>query len=196
MTPRTKAQFQSMRETSRRKIMDAALELFANQGYYPTSIDTLAKKAQVSKGLIYNYFNSKEEILEAIIILGFQEIENATVSAFEQTDQSSLLERQIDLYANLLDDKADFFKLYMHLLGQPTVIKAVHSIMTEFYNRMTLQLTQLLENSGSLSPELDARVLGAVLDGICFHYYLDPDYPIRNVINHVKGLFLKEIDHD
>ena len=66
MSPRTKEQNEAIREQTRQQIIDAAFLEFANEGYSRTSIATVAKKAKVSKGLIYHYFGSKEEILEAI----------------------------------------------------------------------------------------------------------------------------------
>src|SRR5580704_1281079 len=64
--PRKPEQYEEIREKSREKILSAALELFANKGYDATSIDSIAKKAGISKGLIYNYFESKKSILLAI----------------------------------------------------------------------------------------------------------------------------------
>jgi len=43
-------------------IIDVAAELFAEQGYDNTTIDEIAEKAEFSKGSIYQYFSSKEEI--------------------------------------------------------------------------------------------------------------------------------------
>ena len=43
-------------------ILAAAFKLFSKKGYYPTSMDDITKEAGVSKGLIYTYFKSKEEI--------------------------------------------------------------------------------------------------------------------------------------
>src|SRR5580704_16819187 len=66
MAPRRPEQFEAIREKSREKILAASLELFANKGYDATSIDSIAKKAGISKGLVYNYFDSKKSILLAI----------------------------------------------------------------------------------------------------------------------------------
>jgi TetR/AcrR family transcriptional regulator len=52
--PRRPEQFEAIREKSREKIFSASLELFANKGYDATSIESIAKKAGISKGLIYN----------------------------------------------------------------------------------------------------------------------------------------------
>ena len=67
-------QFEEMRESRRKQIMDAALELFASKGYSNCSISQLAAHAGISKGLMYNYFDSKEALLMAIIDKGIQDI--------------------------------------------------------------------------------------------------------------------------
>ena len=67
MSPRTPKQFEEIREEKKTLIMDVALEHFANEGYHNTTINHIAKHAGISKGLMYNYFESKEELLAEII---------------------------------------------------------------------------------------------------------------------------------
>ena len=55
-----------MNETKRR-ILDAAKELFATEGIKSTTVSEIAKAAGVAKGTIYKYFESKEEILQEVI---------------------------------------------------------------------------------------------------------------------------------
>jgi len=42
--PRTKEQFEEIRKSSRQKILDAALEVFAKQGYHSATVDAIAKQ--------------------------------------------------------------------------------------------------------------------------------------------------------
>ncbi|HET6559885.1 MAG TPA: TetR/AcrR family transcriptional regulator, partial [Prolixibacteraceae bacterium] len=65
--PRTTVQFEAIREEKRKLILETALELFAENGYHGTSISHITKKAGISKGLLYNYFVSKEDVLKNII---------------------------------------------------------------------------------------------------------------------------------
>ena len=66
MSPRSQQQFKEMRESRKQQIMDAALELFAREGYSHCSISKLAAHAGISKGLMYNYFDSKEDLFFAV----------------------------------------------------------------------------------------------------------------------------------
>jgi len=49
------------------EVLDAALELFIEQGFAKTRVDDIAKRAGISKGAVYLYFPSKEKILEALV---------------------------------------------------------------------------------------------------------------------------------
>jgi RND family efflux transporter MFP subunit len=65
---------QHARETTRRAILDAALELFIADGYTQVSIRNIAAKVEYSPGAIYSYFPSKDEIFFALAEEGFREI--------------------------------------------------------------------------------------------------------------------------
>lgn len=63
---------QMARETTRRAILDAALELFLANGYPQVSIRNIAIKVEYSPGAIYSYFPSKDEIFFALAEEGFR----------------------------------------------------------------------------------------------------------------------------
>ena len=69
MSPRTEVQFEEIRESRRKQIMDVALELFADKGYAHTSISQIATKAKISKGLIYLLLNLFEDGMGAMFDL-------------------------------------------------------------------------------------------------------------------------------
>jgi len=54
------------RERRHRCILAAAEELFAAQGYTKTTVDEIARRGGVSKGLVYEHYDSKEELLRAV----------------------------------------------------------------------------------------------------------------------------------
>ena len=55
------------KEVKREQIMNAALKLFAKNGFYTTTIPDIAKKLNMSVGNIYNYFKSKDILAQEII---------------------------------------------------------------------------------------------------------------------------------
>lgn len=63
-----------MREKRRKQIIGAAQTEFARKGYYSTDVASIAVRAGVSKGTIYNYFDNKEALLMGVICAGFEQL--------------------------------------------------------------------------------------------------------------------------
>jgi len=59
--------FHRRKEDRPQEITEAALAAFAEKGYAATRVDDVAKRAGVSKGLLYLYFKTKEELFKAVI---------------------------------------------------------------------------------------------------------------------------------
>jgi AcrR family transcriptional regulator len=62
MSPRNEEQNAAIKDERREQILSAGLKLFATRGFAATKISDVVKKAGMSHGLVYHYFNSKEEI--------------------------------------------------------------------------------------------------------------------------------------
>ena len=52
---------------TKNRICKSALKLFSENGYFQTSIADIALKSNISKGLFYHYYKSKEEIFNEIV---------------------------------------------------------------------------------------------------------------------------------
>lgn len=121
MAPRTPKQFREIREEKKTLIMDVALEHFAGQGYHNTTITHIAKHAGISKGLMYNYFESKEELLTEIISRAMGEISHY----FDPDKDGSLSEEEFELFIRkyfiLLREKLSFWRLFFQLMLQKDV---------------------------------------------------------------------------
>src|SRR5271156_4187936 len=70
-------------ETKRAAILDAALRLFSQYGYRRTSIEDIAREAEIAKGTVYLSFKSKEEIFRALCESLIERIESAVILARE-----------------------------------------------------------------------------------------------------------------
>ena len=121
MSPRTPQQFEDIREEKKNLIMNVALEHFAKEGYHNTTISHIAKHAKISKGLMYNYFESKEELLSEIINRSLGEISRY----FDPDKDGYLSEEEFDLFIRklfiLLREKLSFWRLFYQFLMQKDV---------------------------------------------------------------------------
>ncbi len=123
--PRTARQFEEIREEKKTLIMDVALEHFANEGFHKTTINHIARHAGISKGLMYNYFSSKEELLAEIINRSTSEIYD-----FFDPDHDGILsdtefEAFIKKVVSIFSEKKFILRLFFQLLMQKEVRDAI-----------------------------------------------------------------------
>ena len=85
----SKPRFQRRKEERPAEITQAALEAFAEHGYAATRVDEVAKRAGVSKGLLYLYFKTKEELFKAVIRSAIVPRIDALKTAIAGTNMSS-----------------------------------------------------------------------------------------------------------
>ena len=69
----------------RRLILDAAVRVFARQGFHSTRVSDIADEAGVAYGLVYHYFNSKDEVRNEL----FTERWSLLLTAIEEADASA-----------------------------------------------------------------------------------------------------------
>lgn len=187
MAPKTKAQFEEIRQRSKSTIKEVALELFARYGYQSTSISKIAKEAGISKGLIYNYFNSKEELLNTIIL----EAVETGVQMMDQLikqypDPKECLRQIVHASLQMIRSNLHYWKLMMSLAFQTDILKGVEPILKRKEQITLSQAAQIFEQLGYPEPKKEAYYFGAVMDGIVLHYMnFGEHYPLDDMINYL-----------
>lgn len=81
--------YQRRKEDRPQEISEAAFQVFAEKGYAAARVDEVAKRAGVSKGLLYLYFETKEELFKAVIKSVVTRRIDALLLALERTELSS-----------------------------------------------------------------------------------------------------------
>lgn len=180
--PRTEEQFEEIRESKKKQIMDSALEIFADKGFASSSINMIAKHARVSKGLIYNYFESKEELITTIIHNGFDEF----LSVFDPNNDGVLTKEEFIFFIEetfrILRDNLQFWRLYFFVVAQPEVLKLVEKKLMEILMPLIVTMSNYYESNGHENPMAQARLFGAVIDGVSMNYMMEPEtFPLEEI---------------
>ena len=175
MSPRTAKQINKIRLEKRELIMVVSLELFAENGFHSTSISQIAKKAGISKGLAYNYFESKKDILDELITHGFESIfEN-----FDLNKDGILTEDEfihfIKMNFKLLRENLKHWKLFFSLMLQPHITNTFSKDYEEKAAPMFQMLFSFITSQGSNDPEGDLMVISAMLEGAFLYAVAAPD---------------------
>lgn len=186
MSPKSKEQFDEIRQKSREKIMEVALALFAENGYHNTSISKIAKSASVSKGLMYNYFDSKEDLLHQIVAEAINEFEKveAVLNSMEGT-AAEKLRWTTEMAIQLVTSDVKHWK-FLTLLGlQTDVLTSLKDLLKVKAENAIALTASLFEEMGFAKPRQEAYIYGAMLDGMLLQYVsmseLDMEYPLEEM---------------
>ncbi len=190
MSPRTPEQFEHIRHDKKALIMSTALELFANNGYHSTSISQISKKAGISKGLMYNYFNSKETLILELLSHGLE----AMVAFFDPDQDGVLTEKEMESFIRnifeLMKKDAQFWKLYYSVFLQPKVFELIERKYKDLLPMFIKLLADYYKAHGSKNPMNEALIFGAMMDGVAFNYVMNPElYPVDDLIDTILEKF-------
>ena len=187
MAPKTSEQFEEIRKRSQENIQAAAFELFARRGYAQTSISQIAKAAGVSKGLLYNYFDSKEDLLLRIVEQAIEEGEEAMSVMFsEELSAQDKLHLILEGSFQMVLAKPEYWKFMTSLALQTEVAQQIEPLVKKKTDMALQAAGAIFEELGYENADFEAYTFGATLDGIMMHYIsLGERYPMEEMKNYL-----------
>jgi AcrR family transcriptional regulator len=182
VSPRTDQQNEALRELSRAKIIETALELFAQHGYEATSVRMIAQAAGIAQGLLYNYFASKEALLATIVQQSMADVRESFVGAEDANDPSEQIERLIRAAFATIQRKRAFWQLIYSVRMQRAVVESLGDVYIAGVTEIRTTIERYCRTAGLRQPEIEATILFALIDGVAQHYVLNPEhYPLDAV---------------
>lgn len=142
------------------KILQAALELFAKEGYNATSTSKLAKHAGVSEGLIFRHFTNKEGLLQAILDEGERRFKALFVDIVMETNPKEVVRKTIEMTSQIDESDYDFWKLQFKLKWELEVSG------DEKMEPLKMALTNAFQKLGYKSPGPEAALILLYIDGL------------------------------
>lgn len=190
MSPRSKKIAEMMRGRTREAILIASLELFAKRGYSATTTEEIARKAGISKGLIFAHFGTKQDILFTIFD---EQFDRVLPRFFKKNDPRPARERLIslvDAWLELIKNEPLLIRLSLQLNLDEQFRKLIKMKKAkEMYDAFLSQMNKLFKELGSPNPKLDTFILMFLFDGIVANYTVAPEFfPIDDIKNHLVEL--------
>jgi AcrR family transcriptional regulator len=157
-------------EDKRRQLLDAAVRVFARKGFHSSRVGDIAEEAGVAHGLLYHYFKSKDQVLEAVFHENWS-ILVARIESVEETDEPAA--DQIRHIAAIV------LRTWLHL---PDVVRVV---IQEFGRS-----PELGERIGELTLPIDAlqRVIVRGIERGEFRKDIDPAFAATVVYGSIDEL--------
>ena len=172
------------------RIKQAALHLFSKKGFHAVSVSQVAKEASVSKGLIYNYFESKEELLLGVM----NDLMHAKTDIVEQAmqfeDPKDELRFFLDQFFETLDGRLSFLKMTIPLAMQDEPIELVHRVFQAQIEGVIQHVASVFASLGFDDAEGEVWTFSATLNGVALGLVTMGDrYPLELVKAHIYNQY-------
>ncbi len=108
------------KEARRQSILDAAAAVFLEWGMHASTMDQIAERAELSKGALYLYFSSKQELCLALLVDVSRRLVDTLKAAHDpEALPFAQLERLIDAYYGFYVRRPDYFRLLFVVEHEP-----------------------------------------------------------------------------
>lgn len=167
---------------NRKKILESSIRVFSEKGVHQASLADIASAAGISKGTLFYYYRSKNDLLYDILDISIEEITGLVTKVIQNHEGEITGEITRELlvitFNNLL--KYDFLMKINYYLVQEALLgnESFREKFKKKYRHWREDITGVLEKSKiPMDPaRLGAKstILLSALDGLCLQYLLDP----------------------
>lgn len=151
------------KEIAKQKIIHASIKVFIEKGYHCATMDEIGAEMGVSKGTVYTYFKSKEELLNTIWTSSNQPLKELQ----KKCEGCELYEVLEEIYSMISESKA------LHLSFEVTALsfenERIKKINKEVYNEKMEIMTGILEDQQKksfINNKIEPKVLAQILTGL------------------------------
>jgi AcrR family transcriptional regulator len=152
------------KEEAKSRILEAANKVFAERGYHEATMDDIAKRLGVSKGAIYLYFSSKEDLFEAMCKTAPQAFKEILFSSFG--DEANPIQSATQFFDKMLKLSASNPRLSFEILSEASRSPSLRRILKQNHEEYERVLTGFLAEGRKrkiVGDNLDIRPLANAL---------------------------------
>jgi len=159
---------QSYRNGRRTQILEAAIVCFSRQGFHRTTIEDIVKQSKLSAGAIYNYFDSKQQIIEAIAEERHAKERLLLTEARKGADVTSVLQRIRDAFFGELRNPQERLRkrVSIQMWAEAQRSPRILSMVRRGVNGPRKLLSGIIRDAqrhGEISKEVDAEAAARFL---------------------------------
>jgi len=194
MAPKVSEQYL---EDRRNQILDAAVTTFSQNGFHQTTIEEIRLEAGLSRGAVYHYFKTKEDIIDAIRGRSARQAEAIVISSAEADDAESVLLDLINSTVSVMvsPTSVDANRLAMFLWAESLVNARIMDGQLPAFKPYLSALAESISKAQAdgkvdpgLEPQATARLSAGALMGLQLQLSWEPEIDLEASRNALTSL--------
>ncbi|GGA23795.1 TetR/AcrR family transcriptional regulator [Paenibacillus physcomitrellae] len=131
-------------------IVSAAIEVFAEMGYYRATTAKVAERANISQPYVFRFFSTKEDLLIEALKVSFERINEAFTRVIHSAPKPSLERELIDAYQSIMDEHRS--EILLQMQAQTIMEHSVAELMRESYAQIHDNVYRAFKAAGLEAP--------------------------------------------
>ena len=185
----------------RKEILQSAEKVFAEKGFFQTTMNEIADVAEFGTGTLYKYFKSKEQLYFTLIDEQVEELHRLVKAELSQkTSAMERIKKVLGLQFEFIEKNRNFFRIYISERSRfewnvkDDFGKGIHNKMVA-YIKILAQVIREGVKGGEFKPidPMDsAHALVGIVNSFVFEWLISPEpYPLISKMDTVLEIFLR-----
>lgn len=192
---------QSKSGISRMRILDAAAQTFRRKGYAGTTLNEIAKAADMQAGSLFYHFGSKDELLEEVLDIGMRRVHEAVEDSQERLPPGAphreRIRAAVEAHFATLLKHGDYTSANIRIFGQvPEDVQRRHLRLRDAYAALWRRLLIKAQKAGALRGDVDLGLVRMLLMGALnwsVEWYQPGKKSIETMADHMCLMFFDGI---
>ena len=174
--------------SKKESILNQAMNLFASQGFFAVSTKQIAKQADVSEGLIFKHYGSKEGLLQEIFSRGYAWIDALMHEISLLPSPKAQLDALLDFPVTMMAREPEFWKLSFTIkLQHPDLYKK--SCSKNLWPQVNTFISKILEQLWLPNPDLERLNLLVFFEWVVHMMIKQPKVDVQPLIDSRKAKY-------
>lgn len=191
------------KEKKRQELLQSAMECFGEKGYHESTIDDIVAHSGMSKGAVYNYFKTKEEIYLTLLDRGIEKsYSDLTNSLSKENSATAKLRKVIESFKNIdyynNEKKMNWGSVQLEFWVNASRYDELRVLLRQYDERFVQLVVDVVNEGkqrGEFKEELDANAVSEIcwffLDGGLLHSLLGKqNFPYMEVHNAFESMLI------
>jgi len=159
--------FFNLPDEKRKRILQAAIDEFAEYSYHKASVSRIVERAKIPKGSFYQYFENKKDLFSYVISVGLQMKFNAFRETIEkELDFFSIMREIFFVSIKFARDNPKLAAIGDRLMADIALRKEIFGEVAAQSNAFLMQLIERGINRGEIDPEIDPELTATLINSM------------------------------
>lgn len=170
------------------KVVNKSIELFHYNGFHLVGIDRLVKECEVPKATFYNYFHSKERLIEICLIVQKERLKEKVVSVVEYDYDTNASDKLKKLYLLHADLDGPYYLLFKAIFETKLTHSKAYITAVRYRTWLTNEIYSLLRALNSDASFTDAKLFLYMIEGAIIQRLSSDEVEERIVEVFLRGM--------